>query len=113
MSGIYHPCGAYNVTVAGSGSEGLYAPDGSYYVTEDITNLSGALRVNVVSGSLDPASDPILRSPINMTDNTTPAPFVASASAEGGGGLFAAFKPFDGDPAGFSFWTDGGGVSLP
>jgi len=50
--GSTHPCGARWVTVSpGNTPCGLYAPDGSWYITEDSTELSGALRVTVVSGS--------------------------------------------------------------
>lgn len=55
--GTYHPCGAIWVTdVTDINSVfGAYAPDGSLYVTT--TNIpTGALRVTVVSGSLNPSS---------------------------------------------------------
>ncbi len=93
MSGLYHPCGAYNVTVAGSGSEGLYASDGSIYVTEDITNLSGAMRVNVVSGSLSGSTPQVITTVFDqaLTTNddgwggyTVINPFLDSVNAPGG-----------------------------
>lgn len=50
--GSTHPCGARWVTVSPGTLCGLYAPDGSWYVTETSTEFSGALRITVVSGSL-------------------------------------------------------------
>lgn len=51
--GAVHPCGAYWVTVAPSGTHPLRAPDGSLYVSETpFTN--GGRKVTVVSGSLTP-----------------------------------------------------------
>lgn len=46
------PCGAMYVTVAPGTFVGSYAPDGSVYVTDDVLERSGALRVTVVSGNL-------------------------------------------------------------
>src|SRR6185295_2136604 len=58
MVGLYHPCGAYYVTVANDTlDKGAYARDGSLYVTETLTNHNGPLRVIVVSGSLGSAGD--------------------------------------------------------
>lgn len=51
--GAYHPCGAWYVTVVTSGLVGHYAPDGSMNVAVSPFTASGAVRVNVVSGSFN------------------------------------------------------------
>lgn len=50
--GAYHPCGAWYVTLVTSGQVGHYASDGSMNVSESPFTAKGAVRVNVVSGSL-------------------------------------------------------------
>src|SRR4051812_12647157 len=49
--GIYHSCGAILVTVRSVPGAGLYAPDGSWYVSAS-PYVYGSQRVTVVSGSL-------------------------------------------------------------
>lgn len=55
-------------------------------------------------------TDGILRSPNNMTNNTTPSPFVASASSDFGGSL-PAFNAFDGDQT--TFWASNLSTPMP
>lgn len=52
--GAYHPCGAWYVTLVTSGPVGYYAADGSMNVQLSPYSASGAVRVTVVSGSLNP-----------------------------------------------------------
>lgn len=53
--GAYHPCGAWWVTVAGSGLLPARAPDGSLYIATTPYTTRGT-RVTVVSGSLGGSS---------------------------------------------------------
>lgn len=50
-AGTYHPCGAWWVTVAPSGTIKARAPNGSLYVQET-PYTTGGQKVTVVSGSL-------------------------------------------------------------
>lgn len=82
--GTTHPSGAMNVTVSpGTLFCGYYAPDGSVYVTEDPTELSGALRVTVVSGSLTYDVDALAWFAAMPTEPTTAVKEVASAFISG------------------------------
>jgi hypothetical protein len=49
--GVYHACGALNVTLVSSGLGQFYAANGSINVSED-PYILGTMRVTAVSGSL-------------------------------------------------------------
>lgn len=63
--GAYHPCGAWNVTLVSSGVVGYYAADGSMNVALTPYTPTGAVRVTVVSGSLNPPAGAV-GSPIGL-----------------------------------------------
>lgn len=52
--GLYHPCGAYYVTLISSGPANYYASDGSMNVTQSPYITTSATKVTAVSGSLNP-----------------------------------------------------------
>ncbi len=73
-----------------------------------LPGIAGVAGFN--AGSVAPAADNVLRSPNNMTSNTLPSPFVASASTEYDSNS-RAWKAFDGSTADYptgSYYSTGG-----
>lgn len=77
---------------------------GSIPFTLSVADLLGGI------GQRGYAPDNVLVSPNNMTANSAPVPFVASASTSHTDPAFAPWHAFDGDPA--TFWAAGDG-NLP